>query len=140
MSKALIQEIPKSSWEGDWLINLENDIKFLEKHFVCEVGDYLWIAEAHRLNVVDDKVQAEYADGEKRFTTLNPDDVPLEPGRKIPPIGMLREACRFILKVREIDVQWLPKDKRTGLIWVVGIERMPDVDLILDQYKRGRLK
>lgn len=145
MSKALVQEIPNPLYQSDWLVNLEDDIKFLEHHFTCEVGDYLWIAEAHRLNKLsrDDGeqfVQAEYMDGEKRITTLRPEDMPFDSGRKIPAIGMRRESCRFVLKVREIGVKWLDPDKRTKLVWVVAIERMPDVDLILNHYSRGILK
>ena len=145
VSKALIQEIPKNQWEGDWLINLENDIKFLEDHFVCGVGDYLWIAETHRLNLIEKEgsaieVWSEYMDGEKRRVMIHPDHVPFKNGRKLPPVSMRREACRFMLKVKEIETRWADPDKRTRLIWVVGIERMPDVDLILDLHKRGILQ
>lgn len=141
VSKALAELIPKRLWEGDWLIDKENDIGFLESHFTCGVGDYLWIAERHRLHIIDDKVVAEYEDGEKRPVMIPPAVVPFKNGRRIPPIGMRKEACRFILKVREIGVKWTGlKDTKNDLMWVVGIERMPDPDMIIDQHKRGLLK
>jgi hypothetical protein len=141
VSKSIAELIPKRLWEGDWIIDKENDIQFLEHHFVCGVGDYLWIAERHRLNIVGDRVVAEYDDGEKRQVLIPPDSIPFKNGRRIPPIGMRKEACRFIVKVREIGVKWTGlDDKKTELMWVAAIERMPDPDMVIDHHKRGILK
>lgn len=147
VSKALIAEIPRKLFEGDWLVDLDNDITFLEQHFQCSVGDYLWIRETHRLTIKTDptdptfkEVHVEYLDGDKRKTDLLPEEVNFDDGRKIPPIAMKKLACRFVLKVREIGVQWADTDKRTRLIWVVGIERMPDAEYLLEQERRGVLK
>jgi hypothetical protein len=141
VSKSIAELIPKRLWEGDWVIDRENDIEFLENHFTCGVGDYLWIAEKHRLHILDDRVVAEYGDGEKRTVLVPPSCVPFKNGRNIPPIGMRREACRFIVRVHEVGVKWTGLgDKKTELMWVVGVERMPDPDMIIDQFKRGLLK
>lgn len=146
VSKALIQEIPRKLFEGDWLVDLENDIAHLEHHFQSAVGDYLWIRETHKLwiktNPTDKdfaEVWVDYMDHEKRKTMLLPDEVSM-PDRKMPPIAMKKLAARFVLKVREIGVRWLDPEKRTRLIWVVGIERMPDADYVFELEKRGALK
>ncbi len=140
VSKALVVEIPKKEWDSDWLVDMTNDIAFLEHHFQCGVGDYVWLREAHRLHICGgDRVKVEYPDGEERFTTLLVEEVNFD-GRKVPPVAMRKLACRHILKVREIGVRWADEAKRTRLIWVVGIERMPDAQHLLEQEKRGVLK
>lgn len=144
VSKSLVQEVPRKLWEGDWLINLNDDIKFLEQHFCCGVGDYLYIREPHRLtvktNVTDPnfkEVWVEYVDLEKRKTSLLPEEVKY-PDRNMPPITMPKLACRYILKVRSIGVMWAD-DKKTRLVWVIGIERMPSAEYVLELEKRNAL-
>lgn len=146
VSKAIVLEIPKLLWEGDFLVDLENDIKFLEHHFQCGVNDMLWVRETHRLHIKTNptdpefrQVWVEYMDGETRQTTLLPEEVAFE-GRKTPPIAMKKLACRFILRVKEIGVRWLDEAKKTRLVWVVGVERMPNVDYVLEQERRNALK
>lgn len=146
VSKALVCEIPKASWCGDFLIDLEDDKDFLEHHFQCQPGSYLWIREPHRLKIKTDatdpnfkEVWVHYDDGQSRKTTLLTDEVKHE-DRHMPPIAMHKRSCRFILKVREIGVRWADPDKKTRLVWVVGIERMPDAEYVLEQERRGCLK
>lgn len=137
--------IPKKEWEGDFLVDLDNDIKFLANHFQAQPGSYLWVRETHRLsvktNVTDpsfSEVWAEYKDGERRKTTLLPNELTYM-DRWIPPVAMLRDACRFVLKVRDIEVMW-SDDVKTKLIWAVGVEKMAAPDYIIDQDKRGVLQ
>jgi len=139
VSKAVVVEIPRKDFEGDWLIDLENDIQFLEHHFQCGVGDMLWVRESHRLHVKEKQVFVEYMDGERRLTSLLPGEVNFTDGRKIPPVAMKKLACRFILRVREIGVKWLDPDKRSRLVWIVGIERMADPEYVIELEKRGAL-
>lgn len=143
VSKALVCEIPKTIWDGDWIVSMENDIKFLEKHFQSEVNDYLWIRESHKLSIkgtdLGREVWVEYVDGQKRKTGLLPEQVEY-PDRKLPPIAMYKAACRHVLKVKEIESRWADQEKRTRLIWVVGIERVADPDYLFEQERRGCLK
>ena len=143
VSKALVCEIPKHLWESDFFVDLDNDIKFLEHHFQCNPEDFLWIRESCRLSVkgtdLGREVWVEYNDGQKRKTTLLPEQVE-HPDRKVPPIAMYKAACRYVLRVKEIDSRWLDKDKRTKLVWVIGIERIADPDYLFEQERRGCLK
>lgn len=129
VSKAIVSPVPKKLWEGDWCIDLTGDIEFLSRHFQSDIGDYLWIGETHRFFIKDERVWVEFKDGDKKQTQFYPDEVPFV-DRWLPPIGMPRLATRFILKVREIDVRWTT-EKRTDLAWIVGIERMANVDSLL---------
>lgn len=143
VSKALVCEIPKHLWESDFFVDLDNDIKFLEHHFQCKPEDYLWVRESCRLSIkgtdLGREVWVEYCDGQKRKTTLLPEQVEY-PDRKLPPIAMHKTSCRHVLKVKEIESRWADPDKRTRLIWVVGIERVADPDYLFEQERRGCLK
>lgn len=137
--------IPKKQWDGDWIINLENDIKFLAAHFQAQPGSYLWVRETHRIftktNPTDPEfceVWVEYRDGEKRKTTILSGEV-AHMDRWIPPLAMLRDATRTVLKVHEVDVEWAD-DKRTQLTWVIGAERVASPEYVLEMDKRGVLK
>lgn len=146
VSRAIVAEVPKPLWDTDWIVNMTNDIKFLDEHFMCEVGDYIWIQEQSRLTLKTDatdpnfkEIWVHYEDGQSRKTDLLPEEVKML-DRKIPPIMMKKRSCRFIVKVREIETIWADPEKRTRLIWVVGIERMPDAEYVLEQERRGCLK
>lgn len=137
--------IPKREWEGDWVVNIENDIKFLAGHFHAQPGNYIWAREHHRLSIITDatdpefeEVWCEYKDGTKKKTTLLPDELTYV-DRWIPPVAMFRDACRFVLKVRDIEVMWAD-DEKTRLIWAVGAEMMANPGYIFEQEKRGVLK
>jgi hypothetical protein len=132
-TKALIVPIPQKLWQGDWVIDLEDDIKFLEHHFDAQPGELLWIREKHRFNQLEDKVEVEYNDCTKRIPLLK--IYPKFTDRWMPPMGMPRRACRFILEVKEIEARWAD-EKRTNLVWVVGVSRKDNVDEIISAVER----
>lgn len=120
-TKALVVPIPKKQWEGDWVVDLENDIKWLDDKFVAGVGDGLYIKEKHRFHDKGEKITIEYQDGERRQTNKKPEDVRFT-DRWLSPVCMPKWAARFVLAVQEIETRWLD-EKRTQLMWVVGVTR-----------------
>lgn len=137
--------IPRKHWEGDWIINMDGDIKFLASHFYANVGDYLWVRETHRFSVKTNatdpdfkEVWVEYKDGNSRKTTILPEEIP-HIDRWLPPLAMLRDATRFVLKIKDIESEWA-NDEKTNLIWVIGVERVVSPEYIIEMDKRGVLK
>lgn len=132
----LIKSVPKKAWEGDWIIEQENDIAFLAKHFQSQPDDFMWVREKHRFKQEDQTVICQYQMGEDKKTTIHPSDVPFF-DRWLPPIGMLRDASRFCLLVKSVDVEWA-NEKRTDMIWKIGIMRVAEPDLIFHQFNKRK--
>lgn len=144
--QAVPVKIPKDIYEGDWLVDMDNDIDYLEHHFQCSVGDYLWLAEPHKLHLKTDatdpnfkEVWVDYDDAEKKKTMLLPEEVRFW-DRRMPPLAMKKLASRLVFKVREIGVKWDNPEKRTQLYWIVGLERVPSADYVFELERRGALK
>jgi hypothetical protein len=117
--------IPKQQWDSDWIVSVEDDIKWLSDKFMADVGDYMWVREAHRLHLTPEAVVCEYADLEKRQVPVRSDEVRW-PGRKLAPLCMFKRAARYVLKIHAIDTMWAD-DKKTNLVWRVDVSRCGNV-------------
>ena len=132
--KQLPIPIPRRLWLGDWCVDLENDIGWLASHYHTQPKEgFIWIQEKHRLTLVNQPdlssaVQVEYANGEKRMTSITPDQVKFF-DRWLPPIGMFRNAARMVLGIEDIQVKWAT-DKRADLFWLLSIVRHPSPEQV----------
>lgn len=126
--------IPRKLWEGDWVVDIENDIQCLASHFHTQPGDFMWIQEKHRFTTEpneeakDGMIWVNYMIGDPKPMTARKWDIKFF-DRWLPPIGMLRNASRLVFGVDKIDVRWLD-EKRTDLLWVVEIVRHPNPEQV----------
>lgn len=121
--------IPKDQWNSDWLVSLEDDISWLADKFMADVGECIWIRETHRLHIQGNSVVCEYEDLEKRVVPVEPHQVRFD-GRRMAPLCMLRMACRYVLKIHNIKVEWTD-EKRTDLVWTIDVSRVGNVEEVL---------
>lgn len=121
--------IPPAHWNTDWIVSMEDDIKWLSDKFMADVGDYLWVRESHRLHLVGTKVVCEYADLERREVPVEQCEVRFD-GRRMAPLCMFKRAARFVLKIHGIDTAWANPEK-TQLNWILDVSRVGDVAPLL---------
>jgi hypothetical protein len=123
--------IPQTYWQGDWVVDIENDIKWLNDKFNVGVGDYLWVREPHQyLLGENDSVICVYPDLEKRYVGLKHEDVRF-PERKMPPVCMRKQASRYVLKIHDIDTVW--NENKTQLMWDIKVSRVGDFSQLLKE-------
>jgi hypothetical protein len=121
--------IPRQIYDGDWIVESENDIKWLNDKAPALVGDGFWVRESHRYLFDGAKVICEYSDLEKREVPVEQSCIRWE-GRKLAPVCMYRKAARYVLKVHKVDTVWADP-KRTQLNWIMDVSRIGDVLSVL---------
>lgn len=131
--KALLTQvqipIPPGLWNTDWIVNLSDDIKWLNDRSASDVGDGLWVRETHRYLLDWPKVICEYADLEKRAVPIDPCEVRF-PERKMAPLCMFKRSARYVLKIHTIDTAWTD-EKKTALVWKMDVSRVGNVEELL---------
>lgn len=121
--------IPKQHYEGDWIVSIEDDIKWLNDKSPSSVGDGLWVRETHRYLLDWPRVICEYGDLEKRAVPIDPCEVRF-PERKMAPLCMFKRSARYVLKIHSIDTVWVG-DGRTALAWKMDVSRIGNVEELL---------
>lgn len=121
--------IPSALWSSDWLVDLANDITWLNDKSASDVGDGLWVRETHRYLLDGSNVICEYPDLEKRIVPVEQHEVRF-PERRLAPLCMFKRAARYVLKIHSIDTVWADL-KRTALVWRMDVSRVGSVEELL---------
>jgi len=133
--QAIPVPVPRRLFEGDWLVDMENDIHWLASHYHTQPGSFLYIQETHRFTQgADGSVMVEYKNGGKTPSNIKPDRIKFF-DRWLPPIGMLRDAARLVFGVEKVTVSWL-NEKRTDLYWSVQLVRHPSPEQFFAEWDK----